>query len=276
MSITRRSILGAALGAGAALTIPGAISALSVTSTTPRVLFVSAHPDDETLMSGVTIAEHVAAGLDVHVLWLSDGEASGVLGILNGTTTAAWWGERHAPAAEGYTALTAAGMAAARVREAANAARALATGLPGRLTFHYAHLADGGVTQSAAQNAILAVCNAINPGAAVRLKGHSWLVEDHPDHFAAGRALKALKAAYPTRFGDVRYYVKPSLWTDSRLSQVSHAWDYPTDSHIKHRAINACRAYGAWSPPHTFAIGMHSVPSMFAPLLTSPKCLYHK
>ncbi|HZB67929.1 MAG TPA: PIG-L family deacetylase, partial [Ornithinibacter sp.] len=34
----------------------------------PRLLFVHAHPDDETLATGVALAHHVARGDDVHVL----------------------------------------------------------------------------------------------------------------------------------------------------------------------------------------------------------------
>jgi hypothetical protein len=41
------------------------------------------------------------------------------------------------------------------------------------------------------------------------------------------------------------------------------------------RAINACRAYDAWSPPHTYAIGMLSVASMFNTIVATPKCMYH-
>ena len=36
-----------------------------------RLLFVHAHPDDESLATGVAIAHHVAAGDEVHVLTCS-------------------------------------------------------------------------------------------------------------------------------------------------------------------------------------------------------------
>lgn len=41
-----------------------------------NVLVVGAHPDDEVLGAGGTIARHVAAGDSVHLLLLADGEAS--------------------------------------------------------------------------------------------------------------------------------------------------------------------------------------------------------
>lgn len=44
-----------------------------------RLLFVHAHPDDETLASGVAIAHHVAAGDEVHVLTCTLGEQGEVI-----------------------------------------------------------------------------------------------------------------------------------------------------------------------------------------------------
>lgn len=46
---------------------------------TNRLLFVHAHPDDETLTCGVTMASHVAAGDDVHVLTCTLGEEGEVI-----------------------------------------------------------------------------------------------------------------------------------------------------------------------------------------------------
>lgn len=44
-----------------------------------RILFVHAHPDDETLTTGVAIAHHVARGADVHVLTCTLGEEGEVI-----------------------------------------------------------------------------------------------------------------------------------------------------------------------------------------------------
>lgn len=44
-----------------------------------RLLLVHAHPDDETLWSGVTIAHHVAAGDEVHVLTCTLGQEGEVI-----------------------------------------------------------------------------------------------------------------------------------------------------------------------------------------------------
>ena len=44
-----------------------------------RLLFVHAHPDDESLWTGVALAHHVAAGDEVHVLTCTLGEEGEVI-----------------------------------------------------------------------------------------------------------------------------------------------------------------------------------------------------
>jgi N-acetyl-1-D-myo-inositol-2-amino-2-deoxy-alpha-D-glucopyranoside deacetylase len=46
----------------------------------PRLLFVHAHPDDETLTTGATIAHYVALGAQVHVVTCTLGEEGEVIG----------------------------------------------------------------------------------------------------------------------------------------------------------------------------------------------------
>ena len=46
----------------------------------PRLLFVHAHPDDETLTTGGTIAHYIAKGADVHVVTCTLGEEGEVIG----------------------------------------------------------------------------------------------------------------------------------------------------------------------------------------------------
>ena len=45
-----------------------------------RLLFVHAHPDDETLTTGATIAHYAARGADVHVVTCTLGEEGEVIG----------------------------------------------------------------------------------------------------------------------------------------------------------------------------------------------------
>lgn len=262
----RRTILAGATGA----TIGAMLPRVAFAATSP-VLFVAAHPDDETLGMGVAIAEH--AGQDVHVLLLTRGEASSVRQRLNGEWGAApFWGVLHDPVGEGYEPLDPDAFGKARVNEAMTALRCLSTSA---IIVHEAVLPDGGLTKQSAQAAMLAVADLIAPGAPVRIKTHTHIVDNHPDHLAAGAAARQLKADNPARFSDLRQYILPTYWTDTRLSQVAETWDTPANSGIKARAINACRSYGAWAPPHAFAIGFHSSYNTFSQLIANPKCLYH-
>lgn len=273
MHVSRRALLTAATAVGVAAVLPRQAAA----ATLAPALFVVAHPDDEVLAGGVAIAEHVAAGQDVHVLWLSDGEESGALSVLNGVGVAPWWGVAHVPAAEGYVPLTKATMAAARIAEAQTAVRCLSAGLSGTVTTHRAGLPDGGVTVADAQAAILSVADLIAPSAPVRIKTHTHVVDNHADHRNAGLAARALKTLDPARFADLRHYIEPPYWADPRLSQVAESWDTPGSAEITARVVNACRSFGAWGPDDDkYGIGYHSVyPTHFAPLLAAPRCLVH-
>ncbi len=238
----------------------------------PPALFVCAHPDDELLAMGVAVAEHVAFGRDTHILWLTDGPGTAARAALNGDTISPWWGVRHDPVAEGYAFLSETDVAEARVREGVNAVNALAS--PGAVTIHRAGLRA--YPQADAEAAIVAVADLIAPGAPVQLKTHSWLVDNHPDHLAAGNAVKHLAASQPGRFGAPRYYVLSTYWSDARLSQVADTFDLPTDSTIAARVRNACRAYGAWAPQQgMFAVGYHSVPGLLDTAAATPKCKVH-
>lgn len=269
----RRSVLTAAAAAATA-TLAGTTRATAAAAATAGrpALFVIPHPDDETLAAGVVLAEHVAAGRDVHILLLSRGEKSAVLDVLNGTKTSGWWGVPHDPAVEGYAPLTETTFGAARQRELIAAMGAL--GIPAD-RLHEAGLPNEGVTIATAKAAIIAAADII--GGDVGLWAPSHTVDNHPDHLAAGQAVQQLGVDDPTRWWDRRYYVLPSYWADSRLSQVQWWWDNPANATITARARNACRVYGSWQPrAGVFACGYQSVPAMFSQIDTTPKCLVHK
>lgn len=50
-----------------------------MSATPPRLLFIHAHPDDETIATGTSIAHHAALGHDVHVLTCTLGEEGEVI-----------------------------------------------------------------------------------------------------------------------------------------------------------------------------------------------------
>jgi LmbE family N-acetylglucosaminyl deacetylase len=268
--VSRRAFVAGTLATGAALGVRG----LATAAPTSPALFVAAHPDDETLAMGVALAEHAAAGQDVHLLLLTRGELSSARDAINGTTGSSYWGVAHSPADEGYAPLDEAAFGQARIDEAHNAAHCLSTGL-GAVTVHEAGLVNGGLTTEQAAAAVLAVADLIAPGGAVRIKTHSHIVDNHSDHLAAGQAARTLRDSHPDRFADLRHYVLPSYWADPRLGQLAGFWDHPTDTGIRLRVVNACRAYGAWAPPHSYAVGYHSVATQFAQLVANPRCLVH-
>ncbi|MBO4210481.1 PIG-L deacetylase family protein [Micromonospora echinofusca] len=248
------------------------------------VVFCVPHPDDEVLGAGVSIAEHVFAGRDVHLLLMTRGAGSGAIRKLNGEDWSPWWGVDHDPATEGYQPFTPETMGDARHGELIAAVGCLgvtqdriheATELIGE------PVTDGTLTSDQARRAILALVARFDPTAGnPGLWGPSWLVDNNPDHIAVGQAIKALGAADPVRFADRRYWVLPPYWQDARLGQIAgEFWDLPTDVFIERRVRNACRAYAAWAPPHAFAFGYHSVSDMFALMdgsTSPPKCLIHK
>lgn len=281
----RRTVLkgaGAAIVAGQ-LGLAGANAAGATLA--QDVLWVAAHPDDETLGYSLEYLKHRAAGLRCHVLWLTHGENTGARGIINGTGTDAFWNGRvHNPSAEGYAPLTKADIARARVTETETAVRALGAGLPGSLTMWHANplLPDGyGGTGTApttlavaqAQAAILAVCRSITSGP-VRLKGHSWL-DTAPDHAAAGAAIRNLAAKYPTLYGDRTHFLRPQFWARPPAG-AAYAWSLPTSADQVHRVRNAITAFGAWAPTlGAYGVGQISVPGDFATLEATPKSLLH-
>jgi LmbE family N-acetylglucosaminyl deacetylase len=223
------------------------------------VLFVAAHPDDETLAMGVAIAEH--SGQNVHVLILTYGEASSTLNGLNATL-----------ADQGHPTLTQGEFAMARQTEGIRAVAALTAP---NAVLHWAELPDGQVTTASAKAAILAVANQL--GSVVRIKGHTYIsaVEPHPDHRAVGNAILALAAEQPARFSDRRFYLLPHAWgyTGTLPGRIV---DYPNDAVITGRVMDAAAVYADWNPTASYGIGMLSTPSYFNALTADPQSVVHK
>lgn len=237
---------------------PASPTPIPTASGTP-VLFVAAHPDDETLAMGTSIAEH--SGQNVHVLILTYGQASGAIHGLNNTL-----------ASQGYPTLTQAQFADARQVEGIRAVAALTAP---NAQLHWAGLPDGGVTTASAKAAILTVANQL--GSVVRIKGHTYIsaVEPHADHRAVGNAILALATEQPARFSDRRFYVLPHSWgyTGTLPGKMI---DYPNDATITQRVLDAAAVYADWNPPGSYGIGYLSTPSYFNALTADPKSVVHK
>jgi LmbE family N-acetylglucosaminyl deacetylase len=126
----------------------------------PGLVVVAPHPDDETLGLGATIAQLVAAGVDVQVVSASDGGA----------------------AQPGATPLDRTRMAATRKHELRRATSILGVSPPVSLS-----LSDGQLTDNEERLTDLLV--EILEGAAVRpWCAATWRGDGHPDHEAVGRA----------------------------------------------------------------------------------------
>lgn len=238
------------------------------------VIFCVPHPDDEVLGFSIQLYRHVAAGREVHVLALTAGTGTRVTAELNGEVAVpTWWRVRHNPAAEGYAPLTSLQVGEARLAEQR---QALACVRIGADRIHFAGLVDGHVTVAWATAAILELADTLAPDTG--LWAPSYLVDNHPDHLAAGQAVRALGQQDPERFWDRRYTVHRNYWGDPRVAQApGRAWAGPASVIERDRTINAARCYGAWAPrAGCYAIGQHSTPSLFAGALTDPRALVHK
>ncbi|MDA3963477.1 MAG: PIG-L family deacetylase [Planctomycetota bacterium] len=129
-----------------------------------RILYVFAHPDDESFGPGLAMADQAAAGHEVYLLTLSSGEAS---------KERAWLG------------LTRRELADVRRRELHAAGREL--GLAGVRVMRFP---DGRLRTYAgrARRVILSTLRAIRPQVAVGFPDDG--INGHPDHVYAHRALR--------------------------------------------------------------------------------------
>lgn len=156
-----------------------------------RILFVHAHPDDETLTTGGTIARYAEAGADVSVLTCTLGEEGEVIG------------ERWA----GLVADRADQLGGYRIRELTDALRALGCGEP-RFLGGAGRWRDSGMAGTPSARHPRAFVNA-DPGEAVgalvavirELRPHVVVTYDpvggygHPDHVQAHHFTTAAVAA---------------------------------------------------------------------------------
>lgn len=236
------------------------------------VIFYAPHADDETLNMGITIAEHVAAGRDTHVVLLTYGRVTGALDMINGITNSGYWKLTHDPAFEGYSPLTKTDLEQARIREFRHACACL--GVP-QSNLHIEYLDDpttGGesITKAEAKAVMQNYIAAYPTADHFTLSYH----DIHPDHDSCGEALLELYNANEIDY-NVRFLISMATRTnyESKGKTIPGWKDTPTNSTITNRLINACRCYAAWAPTvGSYAIGYHSVASQFDKLLQNP---YH-
>lgn len=180
----------------------------------PRLLFVHAHPDDETLTTGATIAHYAARGADVHVVTCTLGEEGEVIGDR--------WAHLAVDQADqlgGY-----------RIGELAAALRALGVGPPqflggagrwrdsgmaGTPARRHQRFIDADDTETVA--ALAAVIRRLRPHVVVSYDPHGGY--GHPDHVHAHHVTTAAVAAAGDADGPDPCWATPKFyWTVTATS----------------------------------------------------------
>lgn len=201
--------------------------------TAPAIYFVP-HQDDETLIMGASIEEHVAAGRIVHIVVVTDGGASRVRAVLAG---------------EGYV-LTRAQFVAARNREIVAAARRL--GVPW-WRVHFEDVLDGTLTVATATR-IATKWATLYPGASLKTTSAHDALSDH---------VNMAKGVAATVSNDKRYLQYRHYWSTMPVS----GWFTTGYAPVRY-AVNE---YRVWNPSiGRYAIGWTSVSSDFQALLADP------
>lgn len=157
---------------------------------TPRLLFVHAHPDDETLTTGATIAHYAARGADVRVLTCTLGEEGEVIG--------SQWAQLAVDGADqlgGYRIgeLTAAlrELGVDRPRYLGGAGHWRDSGMEGSPARHRQRFADADMDEAVSE--LVAVLRDFRPHVVVTYDPNGGY--GHPDHVQAHRVTTAAVAA---------------------------------------------------------------------------------
>ncbi|MGV0835988.1 N-acetyl-1-D-myo-inositol-2-amino-2-deoxy-alpha-D-glucopyranoside deacetylase [Mycolicibacterium thermoresistibile] len=156
----------------------------------PRLLFVHAHPDDETLMTGGTIAYYTARGADVHVVTCTLGEEGEIIGDRYARLAV-----DHADQLGGYRIceLTQA-LHALGVEEPeflGGAGRWRDSGMAGTPPRHHPRFADADMGEAVGH--LVAVIRRLRPHVVVTYDPDGGY--GHPDHIQAHRVTTAAVAA---------------------------------------------------------------------------------
>lgn len=191
---------------------------------TPRLLFVHAHPDDETLTTGGTIASYAARGADVHVVTCTLGEEGEVIGELYAQLVV-----DRADQLGGY-----------RIGELTAALRALGIGAPIFLGGP-GHWRDSGMAGTPprrsprfvdadpdeAVGALVDIIRRIRPHVVVGYDPNGGY--GHPDHIQAHRVTTAAVAAAAGDEGTGSWRVPKFYWTVTAASAFRDGLSSLTD-----------------------------------------------
>ena len=184
----------------------------------PRLLFVHAHPDDETLTTGATIAHYAARGARVEVLTCTLGEEGEVIGQRWAQLAA-----DHADQLGGYRIgeLTAAlqALGAGPPRFLGGAGRWRDSGMAGTPTRRRRRFIDA--DEDEAVGALVAVIRELRPHVVVSYDADGGY--GHPDHIHAHTVTAAAVAAAGGTDLPGRPWVTPKLYWTVLAASAIHA-----------------------------------------------------
>ncbi len=180
-----------------------------------RLLFVHAHPDDETLTCGTTMAHHVAAGDDVHVLTCTLGEEGEVipadLAHLEGAPGDPLGPWRRQELREAMRRLGVAHAVLGEDPASRQLSRYRDSGMAGMPSANHPR-AFSGADVSEAADLVARHIQAVRPDVVVTYDEHGGY--GHPDHIQTRRVTQAALAALPEEERPSRVFeiLTPTSW----------------------------------------------------------------
>lgn len=229
------------------------------------VLYFVPHQDDDVLVMGVSIAQHVAAGHDVKVILCTDGQSSSVRFVLSdtGSCTKNAFSTKDTHNAELTPGINGT-FVSCRDLEFRTSLKALGV-RPENIIIPPVRVIDGYSNQNFSdavakfESIVSQYIN--NPSLRVKLIS-PYTNDQHNDHKALGRAI--INVCNRVGVTDIRYYVEP--WLIDRYAGMIMPWKEfaEKNSDIGTKVRNACIEYGIWAPAHKrYAIAFHSVHQFF-------------
>jgi LmbE family N-acetylglucosaminyl deacetylase len=243
-----------------------------------QVFLIEPHADDFLLSQGLAAAHYLGAGFKVHLVTMSPGGSGGVLDDLAGDVVCGSHGYRHSPVKEGYVAPLEADFHSLRLAESRAALGTLAAAITGSGDIEHF---DGGLptgfggpwgsppTADGVAQAKAVIKHYVDLYGNGTTFFHAMSPTDnHPDHAACGLALRELKndPAYSYTLSGSRFFVSRLYWNDADVAAEGTA-TFPVTASRKaeyDKAVRiAAKAYAAWQPPQSLAVGYHQVINQF-------------
>lgn len=245
------------------------LSSVSRTSEKPVVLYFSPHQDDELLTLGIDACSTIAGGeYQVHTVLCTDGSMSKMrLKINDGK-------ECRLHAGVHQYELDIPQFIAARDIEFQQSCLALGY-QPSAIHYFPMRAIDSCLTVEIAEAIITSVLSQFPQGTSVRTISPFGGKAQHKDHQCLGQA--ALNLYRKGVIKDLRLFIEPYCLASSREAFPDlKLTEIRADSQTLERLKKAIQAYSTWEPEQQrYAIGYHSVTSMFSAFAADAAAYYH-